>query len=64
MSGVIRGDIARDIRGDAQRIHRFDTRHSRTTFKHILLPVWSAGFLFKGNAYHFVVNGRSGKVQW
>ncbi len=63
MNSIIRGDIARDIGGDAQRIHRFDTRHDSTTFKHILLPIWSAGFRFKNKAYHFVVNGRTGKVR-
>ncbi len=63
MNSIIRGDIARDIGGDAQRIHRFDTRHSGTTFKHILLPLWTAGFRFKDKAFHFVVNGRTGKVQ-
>ncbi len=63
MNGIIRGDIARDIGGDAQRIHRFEVRHDRTTFKHILLPVWSAGFQYKRKTFHFVVNGRTGKVQ-
>jgi DNA-directed RNA polymerase subunit RPC12/RpoP len=63
MNSIIRGDIARDIGGDAQRIHRFDTRHSSTTFKHVLLPIWTAGFRFKGKAFHFVVNGRTGKVR-
>lgn len=63
MNSIIRGDIARDIGGDAQRIHRFDTRHSDTTFKHILLPIWTAGFRFKDRAFHFVVNGRTGKVR-
>ena len=63
MNGIIRGDIARDIGGDAQRIHRFETKHSQTTFKHILLPIWTAGFRFKGRVFHFVVNGRNGKVQ-
>ncbi len=63
MNAVIRGDIARDIGGDAQRINRVDTKHRDTTFKHILLPVWSAGFRFKNQVFHFVVNARTGKVQ-
>jgi hypothetical protein len=62
MDGIIRADIARDIGGDAQRIHRLDTQHRNTTFKHLLLPAWSAGFRFKGKAYEFAVNGRTGKV--
>lgn len=63
MDQVIRGDIARDIGGDHQRIQAVDTRHSNTRFKHLLLPVWSSGFRFRGKTYRFVVNGRSGKVR-
>jgi DNA-directed RNA polymerase subunit RPC12/RpoP len=63
MDGTIRSDIARDIGGDAQRIHSLETRHRDTTFKHILLPIWSAGFRFKEKTFHFVVNARSGKVR-
>ncbi|NNF17622.1 MAG: primosomal protein N' (replication factor Y) - superfamily II helicase [Gammaproteobacteria bacterium] len=63
MDSMIRNDIARDIGGDQQRIHNVDTRHSSTTFKHLLLPVWSAGFTFRDKTYRFVVNGRTGKVQ-
>ena len=63
MEGVIRNDIARDIGGDEQRIIASDTRHSDTTFKHILLPVWSSAFRFRGKTYRFVINGRTGKVR-
>lgn len=62
MNRVIRGDVARDIGGDVQRIHALDTRHRNTTFKHLLLPVWSAAFRYKEREYAFVVNGRTGKV--
>lgn len=63
MNRIIRRDIARDIGGDHQRIHHADTRHTNTTFKHVLLPVWSAGFRFGKKTYRFVVNGRTGKVR-
>lgn len=63
MDRVIRADIARDIGGDHQRIASVNTRHSDTTFKHMLLPVWSAGFRFRDKTYRFVVNARTGKVQ-
>ncbi len=62
MDATIRGDIARDIGGDLQRIHHFDTRHEQITYKHILLPIWSSAFTF-GGIYRFVVNGKSGKIQ-
>ena len=63
MDRVIRDDVKRAIGGDQQRIHKLSTRHSDTTFKHVLLPVWTAGFQFRGKTYRFVVNGRTGKVR-
>ncbi|MFK7856105.1 MAG: hypothetical protein AB8B79_18450 [Granulosicoccus sp.] len=63
MDQVIRGDVKRSIGGDQQRITKLSTRHSDTTFKHVLLPLWTAGFQFRGKTYRFVVNGRTGKVQ-
>ncbi len=63
MERIIRQDVARDIGGDRQRITSLQTDHSNTSFKHLLLPVWSAAFRFKGKVYRFVVNGRTGKVQ-
>ena len=63
MDRIIRQDVARDIGGDVQRIHRLETRHRYTTFKHLLLPIWSAGFRYRGKDYLFVVNARTGKVQ-
>ena len=63
MDATIRGDVRRAIGGDQQRITSLRTRHSDTTFKHVLLPLWSAGFRFRDKTYRFVVNGRSGKVR-
>jgi DNA-directed RNA polymerase subunit RPC12/RpoP len=63
MAGVIEGDVRRAIGGDEQRIDRIDTVHSAETFKHILLPVWTAAYKYGGRSYRFVVNGQTGKVQ-
>jgi hypothetical protein len=63
MENTIYHDIAFDIGGDQQRIDRFNTRHSNTTYKHCLLPVWSAAFRYQQKAYHFIINGRTGQVQ-
>lgn len=63
IDGVIRGDIARDIGGDYQRIDQLDTRHERTTYKHILLPLYLSAFIFGRKSYRFVVNGQTGKVR-
>jgi hypothetical protein len=63
MDSIIRSDVNRAIGGDQQRISDVRTSHSDTTFKHVLLPVWTAGFTFKDKTYRFVVNGRTGKVR-
>jgi predicted RNA-binding Zn-ribbon protein involved in translation (DUF1610 family) len=63
MDDAIYYDIASDIGGDEQRIDRLHTQHHQTTYKHCLLPVWSATFNYEQKTYRFVVNGRTGKVQ-
>lgn len=63
MDGVIYRDIAYDIGGDHQRIHHIRTHHSQTTYKHCLLPIWSAAFRYIDRTYRFVINGRTGEVQ-
>lgn len=62
MDRVILRDVKRDIGGDRQRVHDIDTRYSDVTFKHILLPVWIAAYRYRGKAYRFCVNGRTGAV--
>jgi len=63
MDSVVRQDIAFDIGGDQQRIHQVRTRHQDSTYKHCLLPVWSAAFRYRDESYRFVINARSGQVQ-
>lgn len=63
MDRTIARDVKFDIGGDRQRIEEIDTRLSRTTFKHVLLPVWMAAYRYRGESYRFVVNGRTGQVQ-
>ncbi len=63
MNSMITQRIHQDIGGDQQRISARDTHHSDTTFKHLLLPVWSAAFKYKKKTYRFVINGRNGQIQ-
>ncbi|MEM8731674.1 MAG: primosomal protein N' (replication factor Y) - superfamily II helicase, partial [Pseudomonadota bacterium] len=63
MDRVIERDVRFDIGGDRQRIHHIETRISDVTFKHILLPVWTAAYKYRGQSYRFVVNGRTGQVR-
>lgn len=63
MARVIESDVRRDIGGDVQRVAQVHTRYSDETFKHILLPVWTAAYRYRGRAYRFVVNAQTGSVQ-
>lgn len=63
MHEIIRADVCRDIGGDHQRIHSLNTEFDKTTFKHILLPIWISSYRYRGKVYRFLVNGRTGEVQ-
>ena len=63
MSDVILQDVRHDIGGDEQRVHNVDTDWSDETFKHILLPIWTAAYKYNGKSYRFLVNGQTGEVQ-
>jgi hypothetical protein len=63
MDDAIRVAIKHDIGGDHQRIHSVQTRRQNLTFKHILLPIWLSAYQYKGQAYRFMVNARTGEVQ-
>jgi predicted RNA-binding Zn-ribbon protein involved in translation (DUF1610 family) len=62
MDYTIRQDIRRDIGGDQQRISNLSTEHDHTSYKHLLLPIWSAAFQYRGKTYRYVINGRTGKI--
>lgn len=59
----IRQDIARDIGGDEQRIDTVSTDYGTETFKHILLPIWTAAYKYNGRSFRFLVNGQTAEVQ-
>lgn len=63
MKNRIASDVRMDIGGDLQQISQMDIRHSETTFKHILLPLWLGAFRYGGKSYHVSVNGQNGEVQ-
>ncbi len=63
MDTTIRSDVRYRIGGDHQQIQRLNTEHNDTTFKHILLPIWTAAFQFRNKTYRFVINGRTGKTK-
>lgn len=56
------GRCADDIPGDTFRFLNVDSRLSRTTFKHVLLPIWIAAYRYRGKVYRFLVNGQTGEI--
>lgn len=63
MDHQIDRDVRGDIGGDEQRVDRIDTSVSDIAFKHILLPIWTAAYKYRGKTYRFVVNGQTGSVK-
>ncbi len=63
MEYAIREDIRRKIGGDRQQITQLRIYYDHTTFKYILLPVWTATFDYGGKTYRFAINARTGKVE-
>jgi hypothetical protein len=62
MAGVIEGDVREDIGGDEQQIDDLTTQYFKTTFKHLLLPVYAGAYRFNGKVFQIVVNGRTGEI--
>ena len=56
------GRCGGDVGGDTRRNLMVHNQYSRTTFKHVLLPIWIAGYRYGGKPYQFLVNGQTGEV--
>jgi predicted RNA-binding Zn-ribbon protein involved in translation (DUF1610 family) len=63
MDAEIRATVCREIGGDHQKIEALQTRHDKTTFKHVLLPIWISSYRYGDRTYRFLVNARTGEVQ-
>ena len=62
MASVIEEDCRRDIGGDEQRVSSVNTSYSRVMFKLMLLPVWICVYLYAGQSYQVLINGRTAEV--
>ncbi len=56
-------ECSKALDGDTQRGLRVNTRLSRITWKHMLLPLYVAAYMYGAKTYRFVVNGQTGEVQ-
>jgi len=53
---------AGDVPGDTQKNLRVHTTISDVRWKHVLLPIWSVSYRFRGKTYAVLVHGQSGRV--
>ncbi len=53
----------RELGGDTYRNLRVHTLLSEPTWKHILLPIYLANYVFGDRHYQFLVNGQTGEVR-
>ena len=51
-----------EVPGDTQRNLQVNTALSRSTFKHVLLPVWLSSYRYNRKVYNFLINGQTGQV--
>ncbi|WP_246293866.1 hypothetical protein [Paenibacillus planticolens] len=58
----LESEIRRTIGGDEIRNLDIRTRYFDRTYKHILLPVWNATYMYKNKTYRYMVNGETGSV--
>lgn len=61
-AAVQEGRCARDVPGDTHRFLRVRNRFSGVRWKHVLLPMWSLTFEWKGERYPVLVHGQTGRV--
>ncbi|MCL2010520.1 MAG: hypothetical protein FWG71_08240 [Synergistaceae bacterium] len=64
MEDTLRGLAKRDIERtyDTSEVRSLFTKYSKVTYKHVLLPLWSSAFGYRGKTYNYLVNGETGKV--
>ncbi len=63
MSYEIQEAVRYKIGGDKQQITDLKIYHDKSTFKYILLPIWTAHFRHKSKEYRFAINARSGAIK-
>ena len=63
MSYEIREAVRHRIGGDKQQITDLKIYHDKSSFKYILLPIWTAHFKHNKKDYRFAINARSGQIR-
>lgn len=60
MRSLAESDIRRSF--DTTRFVQVSPRYKDVTYKHVLLPVWSSVFSYKGETYRYALNGVTGEI--
>ncbi|MGL4849449.1 MAG: hypothetical protein ACRC28_11090 [Clostridium sp.] len=50
------------LRYDEAKVTRIKVKYKDSKFKHILVPVWTANYDYKGKKYKYIINGETGKM--
>lgn len=53
----------RDVPGDTHRNLHVNNAYGQKTFKHVLLPLFIASYMYNQKTYRFLVNGQTGEVR-
>jgi DNA-directed RNA polymerase subunit RPC12/RpoP len=51
-----------ELGGDEQRGLEVRTTLTDESFKHLLLPLWLCAYVYRGQLYHFLINGQTGAI--
>lgn len=62
MDDYLSSAISRQVPGDTHRFLQINTHKYDITFKHILLPVWIAAYIYQGKSFQVLVNGATGRI--
>lgn len=65
MTGALRDMASKDVlrRFDTVRDVQIDARFDKETYKHVLVPVYSTSYSYKGKNYTVLVNGENGMIK-
>lgn len=58
----LHNDVRRMVQADEVRNVVLNVNHNTIKYKHILVPLWIAGYTFSGKKFQVLVNGENGKI--
>ena len=64
MQNEMRHLCERDVLRKFDRVSSLNmsSNYDRETYKHILVPIYSSAYYYKGKEYHILINGQSGVI--